>query len=330
MSRAALAALPGIAVLVSGAVVAYTVSPVVGVNRLLLAIVLGFVLANVIGVPRVAVRGVATHTYWLVGGIVLMGASMTLDSVFELGATVLGVVVLAAGFTLIVVELLARVFSVSKRLSSLLAAGASICGISAVIGVSRAIRAKQDQVAYAAATILLFDAITLVVYPIVGNVLGLSSVVFGIWAGVSMFSTGPVVAVGFGHSDLAGQWATVTKLARNTLIGLVVVVYASHYARGGDESATSSVRTLWESFPKFVLGFLLFMMLASVGAFTTAQQATIEMTYEWLFLIAFVGLGADIRLGALRRAGLKPAIVVLCALLIVGTLSLALLLVLFS
>ena len=328
--RAVWTALPGVAILVSGAVVAHAVSPIIGVNSLLLAIVLGFVLANTLGIPRVAAWGIATHPYWLVSGIVLMGVSLTLDSVFELGATVLFIVVAVAGFTLVAVELFARFLSVGERLSSLLAAGASICGVSAVIGVSRAIRATQAQVAYAAATILLFDAITLVVYPVIGNVLGLSSVVFGVWAGVSMFSTGPVVAVGFAHSDLAGQWATITKLARNTLIGLVVVVYASHYARAADEPSTSSVRTLWESFPKFVFGFLLFMVLASVGAFTTSQQAAIEMTYEWLFLIAFVGLGTDIRLAALRRAGLKPAIAVLCALLIVSTFSLGLLIIIFS
>jgi len=73
-------------------------------------------------------------------------------------------------------------------------------------------------ITFAAATVLLFDAVTLVAFPIAGEWLGLTGRQFGVWAGVSMFSTGPVAAAGFAHSTEAGQWATVTKLARNSLL----------------------------------------------------------------------------------------------------------------
>ncbi len=321
--------LPGLAVLCVGALLARGVSLAVGFNHLLVAIALGFVLANGVGVPDRLQPGLATHKLWLATGIVLMGASLTLETVLEIGGLVLIVVVLVAGFTILAVETLSRnVFDLTDRLGSLLAAGAGICGVSAVVAVAGAVRAREDQIAYAAATVLLFDAITIVVFPIVGDLLGLSGVVFGIWAGVSMFSTGPVVAVGFAHSEVAGQWATMTKLARNALIGAVVLVYASYYARTTG-SGRPSVRTLWDEFPKFVLGFLALMLIASTGALSSGQQASIENAYNWLFVVAFVGLGAEIRLGDLRRTGLKPAVVVLVALVVASTLSLAALTVLF-
>ncbi len=321
--------LPGLAVLCLGAVLARALSVTVGVNHLLVAIALGFVLANSLGVPERLRPGVGTHNLWLATGIVLMGASLTLETVLEVGGVVLLVVVGVAGFTILVVEALARnVFGLADDLSSLLAAGAGICGVSAVVAVAGVIRAREDKIAYAAATVLLFDAITIVVYPIVGDLLSLSGIVFGIWAGVSMFSTGPVVAVGFAHSEVAGQWATMTKLARNALIGAVVLAYASYYARSGTGNRPS-VRTLWAEFPKFVLGFLALVVLASVGVLSPAQQASIENAYNWLFLLAFVGLGTEIRLSGLRNTGLKPAVVVLVAFVIVSTLSLVLLSVLF-
>ncbi len=229
--------LPGLVVLCLGAVLARGIELVLGANHLLVAIGLGFVLANAVGVPDRLEPGIATHKLWLGAGIVLMGASLTLDTLLEAGVVVVAVIALVTGSTIVVVELLSRnVFGLADRLGSLLAAGSGICGVSAIVAVGGAIRARESQVAYAAATVLLFDAVTIVVFPIVGDVLELSGTVFGIWAGVSMFSTGPVVAVGFAHSDVAGQWATVTKLARNALIGVVVLGYAGYYARSADGS----------------------------------------------------------------------------------------------
>ncbi|APW96279.1 hypothetical protein CHINAEXTREME_00220 [Halobiforma lacisalsi AJ5] len=326
--------LPGFAVLGLLALVARAVGILTGVNHLLIAIGAGFLLTNAVGVPEQLAPGIATHKLWLGAGIVLMGASLTLEQILEVGGVVLLVVVGVTATTLVAVELLSRTVAgadLSERLGSLLAAGSSICGVSAIVAVAGAIRARESEIAYAAATILLFDAITVVAYPIVGDLLGLSDVVFGVWAGVSMFSTGPVVAVGFAHSEAAGQWATMTKLARNALIGLVVVGYASYYARADADGATAgfSPRLLWDEFPKFVLGFLALVALSSAGVFSPAQQASIENAYNWLFVLAFVGLGTEIELTELRSTGLTPVLVVLAALVLASALSLAVLAALF-
>ncbi|WP_440763667.1 YeiH family protein [Natronorubrum sp. DTA7] len=321
--------LPGLLVLCLGALVAQTLATALGVNHLLFAIVLGFLAANLVGIPTRLAPGITTHGLWLAAGIVLMGASVTVDTAFEVGVPVFVLLIAAVGISLVGVELLARlVFGLPERFGSLLAAGASICGVSAIVGVAGAIRPREEQIAYAAATILLFDAITIVVYPIVGDLLGLSGRVFGIWAGLSMFSTGPVVAVGFAHSELAGQWATVTKLSRNALIGAVVLLYASYYARQ-DGGGRPSLRTLWDEFPTFVLGFLVLALVSSAGLLSSAQQHSIESAYNWLFMLAFVGLGTEIRLADLRATGVTPAIVVLVAFLATSVITLTALLALF-
>ena len=327
MGRAQL--LPGLALLGGGAVLSRAIGSVTGVTELLVAIGLGALLVNGPGVPDRFRPGIETHGFWLAAGIVLMGASLSLSTVREAGLVVLAVIVSVTGLTVVVVEALSRgVFGLGEKLGSLLAAGAGICGVSAVVAVAGSIRAREDQIAYAAATVLLFDAITLVVYPIAGELLELSDIVFGIWAGVSMFSTGPVVAVGFAYSEAAGQWATLTKLSRNALIGLIVLIYAAYYTRSGTDGRLS-VRTLWEEFPTFVFGFLALAVVGSLGVFTSAHRTAIDTAYSWLFLIAFVGLGTEIQLHELRNTGLRPIVVVLLSLVIGSTLSLALLTVLF-
>ncbi len=328
MVTGAFKSLPGLIALAFGALVAHQLSPLVGVNELLLAIAIGVVLTNTVGVPERLSHGIKTHKIWLAAGIVLLGASLTLETILETGTTVLVLLVVVVMVTLLTVEGIARgLTSLSDQFSSLLAAGTSICGVSAVVAVGGAVRARETQIAYAAGVVLLMDAVTLVVYPILGNVLNLSGQVFGVWAGVSMLSTGPAVAVGFAHSETAGQWATMSKLARNALIGVVALAYASYYARRGTESS-ASLGVLWSNFPKFVIGFLLLAILASVGVFTEAQQTSISNAVNWLFLLAFVGLGTEIRLRSLRRIGLTPVFVVLAAMVVASalTLSLALLL----
>lgn len=73
--------------------------------------------------------------------------------------------------------------------------------------------ADKEQIAYAVDTVLLLKAVTLVLFPVAGSVLALLDEQFGIWVSLSMFSTGPVITVGFAYSEVAGQWATLIKIS---------------------------------------------------------------------------------------------------------------------
>ncbi|MFD1685420.1 YeiH family protein [Halobellus litoreus] len=319
--------LPGIALLAVGGVLAHLLATtVLGVNRLLLAVGLGVLLANAVGVPDWAAAGVETRDRWLELGIVLMGARVAVDQLLATGPTLLLLVVGFLAFSLVFVELLAReVFGIPDRLGSLLAAGYSICGVSAIVAVSSGVRAKGEQIAYAVATILLFDAMTLAIYPVIGRLLALPDVVFGVWSGISMVSTGPVVAAGFAYSEQAGQWATITKLGRNVFIGVVAVLYAVYYARRdsvGDATGVADWRSLWAQFPTFVLGFVAVAAVASAGLLSPGVVSLFERGYQWLFLLAFVGLGTSIEIENLRNTGIEPLLVVLTALGTVSVLSL--------
>jgi len=313
---------PGLVFLVAGALAAHLLAPIVGIDRILLAIAVGALCANTVGIPRWVGEGVATYPILLGTGIVLLGASIPLGALVESGPVLLALVVCVAGGTLGLVEAISRVgFGLPARLRTLLAAGTSICGVSAVVAVATAIRARQEHIAYAAATVLLFDAVTIVVYPVLGAALGLSDAVFGIWAGLSMFSTGPVVAVGFAHSEVAGQWATMTKLARNALIGAVVVAYAARYAETGSEGVR--LADLYRRVPAFVVGFLVLALVANAGLLSTGALSAIGEAGDWLFLLAFVGVGADVKLSRLRETGVAPLVVVALAFGVTSALSLA-------
>jgi uncharacterized integral membrane protein (TIGR00698 family) len=261
-----------------------------------------------------------------------MGTRLALDRVIESGPTILALVVVFVLFTALFVEALSRNgFGVHSRLSSLLASGASICGVSAIVAVAGSIDANEEHIAYAVSTILLFDALTLFVFPILGVVLPISEQVYGIWVGISMFSTGPVTAAGFALSPMAGKWATITKLTRNLLIGFAAIAYSVYYVRQGlsTSNRAGGLQYVWDNFPKFVVGFVLAMVVANLGLLNDSQVVQAKHAYKWLFMFAFAGLGLNIQVKDMRDAGVKPVLITLTALIAVSTLSLGVLVVLF-
>ncbi|MFW5917033.1 MAG: YeiH family protein [Halorubrum sp.] len=314
---------PGLALLAVGAVVAVLVAGAVdGLQPLVVAVGLGALVGNTVGTPGAAEPGVGVDTLFLETGIVLLGAAVVVEEFLAAGPTVLGLVVVAVAGGLLLAELIARaLFRLDGTTPSLLAAGASICGVSAVVAIGRVLDARGSAITFAAATVLLFDAVTLVAFPLAGEWLDLTGRQFGVWAGVSMFSTGPVAAAGFAHSPEAGQWATVTKLARNSLLGGVAIAYSLAYtARSATEPG---VRRLWAEFPKFLLGFLAVAAIANSGLLSPAALESIGRVSDALFTLAFVGLGLSIRIREMREVGGAAVGAVLVHLLVVSALALA-------
>lgn len=311
--------LPGLILLGILGAVARGVGNATPFSPFVVAVVAGVAIAAVVDIPGRFQAGVDRYKLLLETGIVLLGAGVTVTQLADTGPVV---VVLAGGVVLFGVflgESIGRIAGVEPTTRSLLSAGASVCGVSAVLAVAGSIDADEADITYAAGTVLLFDAATLLVFPTVGVALGLPDPVFGVWAGLSLFSTGPAAAVGFAVSDVAGQWATVTKLVRNTFIGVLAVGYAVHYATAG--GGRPQAKEIWYRFPKFLVGFLVLVLIANTGLLDAAAKASLGTLSDWLFTVAFVGLGMDLNPRRLRATGLTPIAVVLTQFLIVTGLA---------
>lgn len=315
---------PGLGVLVGVVAVAAVIAGVLPrVDTLVVAVGLGVLLGNVRSVPAALEPGIEQHKLLLETGIVLLGASISVSEVVASGPTVVVLVVGTVAFGVAFVEVVSRWgTALTPQSGSLLAAGASICGVSAVAAVARGIDADRETLAYVAGAVLALDAVTLLVFPVVGDLLGLPEKVFGVWAGLSMFSTGPVAAAGFAHSPVAGRWATLTKIVRNAMLGVVVTGYAVAYARDADEGSVG-LEDVWREFPKFLVGFLAVALAANLGVLSPAETAAIGTAADWLFALAFAGVGLSIRIDEVRSAGLAPVAVLVGYLVLVSGLALA-------
>src|SRR3982751_5530846 len=291
------------------------------------AIVFGLIIANTVGVAQVFRPGVATYDFWLKAGIVLLGARFLLGDVLQLGRVSLVLVGIERAAAIGIMTLLGRWFRLKPKLTSLLAIGSSICGVSAIIAAKGAIEADDDDATFAIAAILALGAFGLFAYPAIGHLLHMSDHAFGVWAGLAVDNTAEAAAAGAIFSDAAGKVAVLTKSTRNAMIGFVVLAYAVYWAsRGQAQAVENKWAFVWQKFPKFVLGFLLISTLATAGAFNKPQIASLANLSRWAFLLTFAGVGLKTDFREIRRQGVRPFVVGALAELTVTVVTLVLVL----
>lgn len=280
------------------------------IEYVLWAILIGLLISNTVGVPDLFRSGVATYEFWLKAGIVLLGARFLLGDVLRLGGISLLLVFIEIALSLLFMTFLGRLFKLKPKLTTLLAVGSSICGVSAIIATQGAIDADEEDTSYAIAAILALGAISLFVFPLVGHTLHLSDRGYGLWAGLAVDNTAEASAAGALYSDAAGKVAVLAKTCRNAMIGFVVLGYALYWAsRGQAGQVKNKAAFLWAKFPKFVLGFLLISLLASIGFFTKPQVAAIGNLSRWAFLLTFAGVGLRTNLRDMGKQGARPFLV---------------------
>jgi uncharacterized integral membrane protein (TIGR00698 family) len=276
------------------------------IEYVLWAIVFGLIVSNTIGVPAFCRAGVATYEFWLKAGIVLLGVRFLLGDILKLGGISLAFVAIELAVSIALMTALGRWMKLSPKLTSLLAIGSSICGVSAIIAAKGAIEADDEDASYAIAAILALGAFSLFAFPAIGHALGLSDHAFGLWAGLAVDNTAEATAAGALYSDAAAKFAVLAKTARNATIGFVVLGYAIYWARKSNRDVQNKAAFLWQKFPKFVLGFLLISLLATVGVFTKPQIGDLANLSRWSFLLTFAGVGLQTNFHALRKQGLRP------------------------
>jgi len=291
------------------------------VTYVILAIILGMLVNNLFRIPAVFDAGLATYEFFLKAGVIFMGAKILISDLLRLGSVGIVMVIVEILFSIVFVLFFARLFKLPEKLASLISIGVGVCGVSAIIAASPAIDARKEESSYAIAIILIFGAGALVVYPLIGHLIGMSDHIFGVWAGLAVDNTAEAVATGAIYSETAARYATFSKMCRNALMPFVILGFATAYARKGMTKAIIGHKGafLWQKFPKFVLGFLLMSvlftlllnLLESPEALSSVQDSigTLKNLYKWAFLFTFAGVGLRTSFRDMAGAGWKPFIV---------------------
>lgn len=329
MSRAALAAaLPGVALAVAVGLVATLVGravPVVGgpVPAVVIGAVVGWLVrrrrsddARTAGAPgdlgalQPGVKFASSRV--LQFAVVLLGAQLSIGEVLRIGGETLPVMLSTLVVCLVAAWGIGRLLRVSGALRTLIGVGTGICGASAIAAVTPVIGAVSADVAYAMSTIFLCNIAAVFVFPIVGHALGLSQHAFGVFAGTAVNDTSSVVATATVYGRQATDTAVVVKLVRTLMIIPIVVGLAGLEARRtaraelAPDSGSAPGLRVFRLVPWFLIGFLVVVLLRTVGVLPTAAAPGFSTAATFLITVALAAIGVSTDFGALRRAGFRP------------------------
>lgn len=348
--------LPGLVVVVALAWSSIGLSKYLGVNLLgfekspispvMLALLLGLIIGAIVSIPTTFTPGIRFSVKKILRfGIILLGIRLTIFDVFKLGAMGVPIVMICILAALFITTTISKRLQLPERLGTLIAVGTSICGVSAILATGPAIDADEKESAYAVAVITVFGLLATLFYPyIVNAVFAGDAVRAGLFLGTSVHDTSQVVGSASVYADVFGQSlaldvATVTKLVRNVFMALVIPFMAFYYGRrtSAQASGESKKTNILKLFPLFILGFLTFAALRSIGdasinlgnsAFGlwtenswTSLISTVKTWAGNFLVVALAAVGLSTNFQSFKGLGFKPFFVGLVSALAVGGVS---------
>ncbi|MFB0843948.1 YeiH family protein [Paenibacillus oleatilyticus] len=254
--------------------------------------------------------------------IILLGCRLSLSEVWKTGTETFAVMIVTLLLSFAAAYGFGRLLRIPPRMATLIGAGTGICGGSAIAAISPVIEAEEAEIAYSISTIFLFNIVAVLVFPALGHALGLSDAGFGLWAGTAVNDTSSVVAAGYAFSTAAGDYATIVKLTRTTMIVPIAIIMAvvvgwskKREAAAASEGGSFSIKQV---FPWFILWFLAASLLYTLGLFGEQLLHWIHLAAQFMIVVALtaVGLSADFR--QMTATGVRPMILGLIVWLVVS------------
>ena len=205
----------------------------------------------------------------------------------------------------------------SPGLSTLVAVGFSICGVSAIAAAKDVVEADEDEVTFAIALVTLCGTLAIVVLPSLRETLGLDEDAFGGWVGASVHDVGQVVATASVAGSTALATAVVVKLTRVLLLAPMI----AFLALGSRRNVPGGPRR--SPVPLFVVLFLAAIGLASLGLPGPGVVAQIDDLRSLLLGAALFAVGTRVTIARLVRIGPRPLVLGLLSWILIATISYA-------
>ncbi|MBE9606099.1 putative sulfate exporter family transporter [Acetobacteraceae bacterium H6797] len=268
-------------------------------EALVLAILLGTAIRSTLPLPAVTKPGIVFSSKMLLEiAIVLLGASITVESIIHAGPALVGAVVLVVFLSLAAGYAIGRALGLNARLATLVACGNSICGNSAIAAAAPVIDARSDEVASAISFTAVLGVGVVLLLPVAQVVSGLSATQYGVMAGLTVYAVPQVLAAASPMGTLAIQIGTLIKLVRVLMLGPVLMLLGVVNGRAGNARAPFSKLVPW-----FILGFLLLMAIRSLGLIPEAALPVLRTASTTLTIVAMAALGLTVDIRAVAHAG---------------------------
>ncbi|WP_259014920.1 YeiH family protein [Emticicia fluvialis] len=269
-------------------------------EAVIFSLLIGLVIGNTVQLPLWLKNSLSTEVFVKIG-LVILGTSVIFSDILQAG--LLGLI----QALVVVVSVWYFAFWVSKKLgideemAIMLSSAVSICGVSAAIATSGAIKGDSKKLSYVISLVLITAIPMMIFMPYIAKALGLSEEVTGAWLGGTIDTTGAVVASGTLVGEVALKTSTIVKFSQNVLLGVAAFAISIYWTYTNnplakDNETKPSLTVIWDRFPKFVLGFLAASLLFSffVPADTiNAVKGSLKNLQGLWFALAFTSIGLE-------------------------------------
>lgn len=305
-------------------------------EAVIFALGIGLVISNCFKLPDWFKSALSTELYVKIG-LVLLGTTVIFGDILKAGSLGLIQALVVVISVWYFAFWLCKKLKIDKEMSLMLASAVSICGVSAAIATSGAIKGDSKKLSYVISLVLITAIPMMIFMPYMAEWLGLSQEVTGAWLGGSIDTTGAVVASGSLVGEEALKISTIVKFSQNVLLGIAAFAISIYwtYSKSVDDETKKEKPTLkiiWERFPKFVIGFvfasLLFSFVISPETNNQVKESLKSLQSLW-FVLAFTSIGLETNFKDLfQHSNRKPLYAFLIAQTfnIIVTLGIALLL----
>ncbi len=245
--------------------------------------------------------------------IILLGASLSIGTILNVGRLSLIVML----FTLLTCfgggHFVGKWLGLNWKLSNMISAGTGICGGSAIAAMAPIIEAEDKDIAYAMSATFLFDMAMIILFPIMGRMMGLSDIAYGLWAGTAVNDTSSVVAAGYAFSEVAGDFATMVKLTRTLSIIPTVLIFSLINVRekaknSGESSTRYNKIKITSLLPWFILAFVGMSLIKSFGFFSITVSTELKNISKFLMVSALAAIGLNTDFNEMKKSGINPMI----------------------
>ena len=269
-------------------------------EAVIFALGIGLFIGNFFKLPMWFRDSLNTELYVKVG-LVLLGTTVIFGDILKAGSLGLIQALVVVISVWYFAFWLCKKLKIDKEMSLMLSSAVSICGVSAAIATSGAIKGDSKKLSYVISLVLITAIPMMIFMPYLAELMGLSQEVTGAWLGGSIDTTGAVVASGSLVGEEALKISTIVKFSQNVLLGIAAFAISIYwtYAKSVDEETKQekpTLKVIWERFPKFVIGFvfasLLFSFVISPEA-NDAVKGNLKSLQGLWFVLAFTSIGLE-------------------------------------
>lgn len=259
--------------------------------------------------------------------VILLGFGMNLNTVFEIGLHSLPIIIATISTSLIVAYIMSKLLHSSRNTSVLIGVGSSICGGSAIAATAPVIGADDDEIAQSISVIFLFNVVAALVFPTLGDAIGLSNEGFGLFAGTAVNDTSSVTAAASAWDSIHGSnvldTAVVVKLTRTLAIIPIMLVLGIYQAKTSSESRGKI--KLSSILPFFIILFVVCSVIttaATVLGVPAAFFSPFKTASKVLIVMAMTAIGLNTDLKKIIKTGKSPILMGLCCWAAIAAVSL--------